>query len=90
MAINYLNNKDILKQIHFSKNTYCSFAKEEYDRYDIILPSLDKVNIRTVAQAKRNKASRLQKEAYEKAKLIDKKVKQADFEVKWKKSTNMT
>ena len=30
MAINYLNNKDILKQIHFSKNTYCSFAKEEY------------------------------------------------------------
>jgi len=85
MAINYLNNKDILKQIHFSKNTYCSFAKEEYDRYDIILPSLDKVNIRTVAQAKRNKASRLQKEAYEKAKLIDKKVKQADFEVKWKK-----
>ncbi len=85
MAINYLNNKDILKQIHLSKNSYCSVAKEGYDRYDIILPSLDKINRRTTAQAKRNKALRLQKESYEKAKLVDKKVKQADFEVKWQK-----
>ena len=85
MAINYLNNKDILKEIHFSKNTYCSFAKDEYDKYDIILPSLDKINIRTVAQAKRNKAARLQKLAYEEAKLTNKKVKQAEFEIKWRK-----
>jgi len=24
--INYLNNKDILKEIHTSKNSYCSFV----------------------------------------------------------------
>ena len=75
--MNFGKIKLVLKEIHFSKNTYCSFAKDEYDKYDIILPSLDKINIRTVAQAKRNKAARLQKLAYEEAKLTNKKVKQA-------------
>ena len=35
--INYLNNKDILKEIHTSKNSYCSFIEPEYHRYDIII-----------------------------------------------------
>ena len=85
MAINYLNNKDILKEIHKSKNSYCSFTKDDFDKYNIILPSLDRINIRTVAQAKRNKASKMQKEAYETAKLKNKKVKQAEFQVNWRK-----
>ena len=85
MPVNYLNNKDILKEIHKSKNSYCSYVRENYDKYDIIVPSLDKINIRTVAQAKRNRASAMQKEAYETAKLTNKKVKQAEFTVKWQK-----
>jgi len=35
--VNYLNNKDILKEIHDSKNTYCYFQKQEYHRYDFIV-----------------------------------------------------
>lgn len=35
--VNYLNNKDILKEIHLSKNTYCAFAQPEYHRYDYII-----------------------------------------------------
>ena len=35
--VNYLNNKDILKQIHESKTSYCSFTQKEYHRYDIII-----------------------------------------------------
>ena len=89
MPVNYLNNKDILKEIHKSKNSYCSYVRENYDKYDIIVPTLDKINIRTVAQAKRNRASAMQKEAYETAKLTNKKVKQADFEVKWQKLTKL-
>jgi hypothetical protein len=58
MKHNYLNNRDILKEIHKSKLTYCSFVTPEDGYYDIILPSLDKVNIRTVADAKRNRAKR--------------------------------
>ena len=82
---NYLNNKDMLAEIHRSKNTYCSFVKPEYHQYDIILPSVDKINIRTIAEAKRNKAKRLGDEEYARRKAAGEKVKQADCEVDYKK-----
>ena len=37
---NYLNNRDLLKEIHLSKNTYSSFVSEGDDVYDIILPNV--------------------------------------------------
>ena len=37
MKHNYLNNKDILKEIHKSKNTYCWYAVPEDADYDIIV-----------------------------------------------------
>ena len=59
----YLNNRDLLKQIHLSKNTYCSFIDPKNDhQYDIILPSLAKINQRTVVEARRNRADRIKKE----------------------------
>ena len=82
---NYLNNRDLLKEIHKSKSTYSSFVAESDDVYDIILPNIEKINIRTVAQAKRNQADRIQKQNYEAARAEGKKVKQADFAVDWKK-----
>ncbi len=83
--VNYLNNKDLLEEIHRSKNTYCSYTKPEYHQYDIILPSLDKVNIRTIAEAKRNRAKRLGEAEYARRKTAGEKVKQADCEVDYKK-----
>jgi len=35
--VNYLNNKDILKEIHTSKTSYCHFTDPEYHRYDFIV-----------------------------------------------------
>ena len=59
----YLNNRDILKQIHLSKNTYCTYLDPVNDhQYDIILPSVLKINQRTVAEARRNRADRIKKE----------------------------
>ena len=75
--INYLNNKDMLSEIHDSKNSFCSYTESEYARYDIILTSVDKINIRTIAEAKRNKAKRLSQEEYERRKQAGEKVKQA-------------
>jgi len=61
--VNYLNNKDLLKQIHLSKNTYCSFRDPVNDhQFDIILPSVSKINQRTIAEARRNRAERIRKE----------------------------
>lgn len=57
--VKYLNNRDLLAEIHKSKCSFSSFTKLEYNQYDIILPSLDKVNIRTIAEAKRAQAKRI-------------------------------
>jgi len=63
---NYLNNKDILKEIHLSKNTYCTYTNPPLDhQYDIILPSVEKINQRTIAEARRNRADRIKKETGE-------------------------
>jgi hypothetical protein len=60
---NYLNNRDILKEIHLSKNTYCSFRDPAIDhQFDIILPSVSKINQKTIAEARRNRADRLKRE----------------------------
>ena len=82
---NYLNNKDILKEIHKSKSTFCSYTDDDYAQYDIILPSVDKINIRTIADAKRNQAKRLGLKEYERRKEAGEKVKQADCAIDYKK-----
>ncbi len=61
--INYLNNRDILKEIHLSKNTYCTYLDPVVDhQYDIILPTIEKINQRTIAEARRNRADRIKRE----------------------------
>jgi hypothetical protein len=84
---NYLNNKDILKEIHKSKNTFNSYVDKEYGQFDIILLDIDKINIRTIAEAKRNKAKRLSTADYEARKMAGEKVKQADCEIDYRKIT---
>jgi len=83
--INYLNNKDILSEIHKSKSNFCSFVDPDYNQYDIILPSTEKVNIRTIAEAKRNKAKRLQHKDFEARKEQGEKVKLAECEIDYRK-----
>ena len=59
--------------------TFCSFTKQEYHQYDIILPSIDKINIRTIADAKRARAKRLGIEAFNALRISgDKKTKLAE------------
>lgn len=73
--VNYLNNKDILKEIHSSKNAYCSFLTPEDHRYDYIVDmplatieeSLAHASKPEVIQeAKETRATRLSIEAGEK------------------------
>ena len=73
--VNYLNNKDILKEIHQSKTTYCSFTDKEYHRYDLIIDMLDDpldeslkfaASDEQIQAAKEARALRLYKETGEK------------------------
>jgi hypothetical protein len=63
---NYLNNRDILKEIHLSKKNYCAFRDPDQDhQYDIILPSVSKINQKSTAEARRNRADRIKRETGE-------------------------
>ena len=84
---NYLNNKDILSEIHKSKNTFNSDVESTYHQYDLILLDVAKINRLTIAEAKRAKAKRLSSAEYERRKMAGEKVKQAECEVDWKKIT---
>lgn len=64
---NYLNNRDLLKEIHKSKNSYCSYTTDDAEQYDIILPRLEKINRNTISQARKNRAERLARQAWETA-----------------------
>ena len=66
MSKKYLNNRDMLKQIHLSKATYCEFLTDQDRDYDIIVPSVEKINIRSIAQGKRDRAKRLERGTGEK------------------------
>jgi hypothetical protein len=83
--VNYLNNKDMLSEIHKSKNSYSSFVEASYENYDIILPNVDKINTRTIAEAKKNRAKKLTHEAYEAEKAAGSKTKLLECEVDYRK-----
>jgi hypothetical protein len=58
----------------------------EYEDYDLILPSVDKINVRTVAEAKRNRAKRLGTRLYQQNKAQGiKDVKLVDCIIDYKK-----
>jgi hypothetical protein len=83
MKHNYLNNRDILKEIHKSKITYCSFLTPEDAYYDIILPSVDKINKKNTAEGRKLRAERLTRAAYDQAQAASTvKLRLDDFTVK--------
>jgi len=59
--VNYLNNKDILKEIAKSKLTYCAFTDPNVTTYDIIVSGVNGINKKSVTEARKNRAERLAK-----------------------------
>lgn len=84
---NYLNNKDILKEIHKSKMSFCYLEDEKYYMFDTIVDDLSEISDAKITEAKQSRASRIQLENYNKAmethdkKDYRSKPKQKDFAV---------
>lgn len=77
--VKYLNNRDLLSEIHKSKCSFSSFTQKEYSQHDLIVTTLDKINSKTIADAKKNRAKRLGLEAFTQARISgDKKIKLAE------------
>lgn len=77
--VKYLNNRDLLAEIHKSKCSYSSFTKKEYHQHDVIVTKLEKITDAVILEAKKNRAKRIGLENFTIARLSgDKKVKLAD------------
>ena len=84
--VKYLNNRDLLAQIHASKNTYCSYIDPTDHDYDVIIPSLKKINANIIAKARKNKSKKLTQEAWNIAKKSGlKKIKLSNYTVSTRK-----
>jgi hypothetical protein len=81
LKTNYLNNKDILKEIHKSKTTYCKYTSPEYADYDIILPESTKISKENILEARQLRADRLAKLAHETSIANGVKRKLEEFEI---------
>jgi len=85
---NYLNNKDLLKEINNSKLSYCwALDRVRYSIYDAIVNDVSEITDELIAEAKANRANRIQSEGYASAmethdkKDYRNKPKQKDFAV---------
>lgn len=64
-ATHYLTNKEILKEIHKSKMSYCWLMDDKYFMFDHIITNLDEITSETIQEARETQATRLQKLAHE-------------------------
>ena len=79
--VNYLNNKDILKEIHKSKLTYCSFIDQTVTSYDMIVSGVNSITKKATTEARKLRAERLAKEAQEAELLLGNKRKLDEFAI---------
>ena len=80
--VNYLNNRDLLSEIHKSKDTYSSYVSPGDSQYDMIVNEVKKINDANIAKARKIHAKRLTAVAWEAAKKTgNKRIKMSDYEV---------
>lgn len=77
---NYLNNHDLLIEIHKSKNSFSSYTKLEYHQYDVIVDSIEQIS-ENIDTAKQSQAKRIAKEQFAEAKATNNDVKLAEFAI---------
>lgn len=74
--VKYLNNRDLLSEIHQSKRSFSSFSDISYHQHDLIVSNLNEIDDARIAQAKVNRAKRLGLEIFNISKQTgDKKIK---------------
>ena len=72
----YLNNKDLLAEIHRSKVSFSSYTSPDYTQHDLIVSNKDKITDVALVDAQRNRAKRLGLAIFNAARVAgDKKVR---------------
>lgn len=64
---NYLSNRELLKEIHKSKMSFCFIKDKKYYDYDIIIDDISSITSEILEEAKRNRSKRLSYNKWEAA-----------------------
>lgn len=59
VKVNYLTNKELLREIHKSKNSYCYFVDPKFSNYDAIIGDLNEITPELLKQTKETKAKKM-------------------------------
>lgn len=65
-VVNYLSNKELLKEIHKSKTSYCEFDSPGYADYDVIVDNIKQMNKAKLSEAKKRRAARINEQTGDK------------------------
>lgn len=77
--VKYLNNRDLLAEIHKSKCSFSSFTKPEFKQHDVIVSNIEDITPEVIDAGKLARAKRIGVELFVKAKEAgDKKIKLSD------------
>lgn len=76
---NYLNNRDLLLEIHKSKTSYSYYIDHHAKDFDAIVDNINSITKEVIKEARKARADRIQRAAF--AKNEDKKLKLANFAV---------
>lgn len=77
--VKYLNNRDLLSEIHKSKCSFSCFTAPEYNQHDIIVTNLAEINDIILAEARKTQAKRIGLAAFVLARASgDRKIKLAE------------
>jgi hypothetical protein len=69
--VNYLNNKDMLREIHKSKNSFSEYIDPKYSDYDVIVEDIQEIFLPEVREkGKTARAARFTAQAYEAASAL--------------------
>lgn len=79
--VNYLNNRDLLTEIHKSKTSFCSYTNPEYHQYDAIVSDIDSISDEVIQDAITTRAKRLTLKEYDfKKHTLGEKIKLSECE----------
>lgn len=77
--VKYLNNRDLLSEIHKSKCSFSCFSAPEYHQYDVIVANLKEITDDVIAEARKIQAKRIGLAAFVLARTSgDRKIKLAE------------
>ena len=83
VKVNYLTNKELLSEIHKSKNSFSYYTDPQFSSYDHIVDNLDEINdelIQVVREAKAKKLTKVERQRLKDQGLKNHQIKVEDFD----------